>query len=92
MERRKHRDRTGESQRFDAPSPPRARITRLDGPQSVMRRSFTRAGEEWLLDAGDLPPGIYRIAVQLPDPLSDGTRPEPVHDIFEIAGPADAGV
>ena len=50
-----------------------------------MRRDFKPSGNGWLLDASDLPNGLYRIEVRLADPLTDGSHTRPVHDLFEIS-------
>jgi pimeloyl-ACP methyl ester carboxylesterase len=68
----------------DAAVPPKARIQpAVGGPATTYRFHKASAGE-WTLSVEDLPPALYRIEVDAPDPHH--TPPPAVHDLFEVVG------
>jgi len=71
---------------IQAPGKLLARLERVEPQGSPIEHELIEASDQWLVELGELPPGLYRVEVftQIEGPAA----PLPVKDLFEVVSPA----
>jgi Lecithin:cholesterol acyltransferase len=64
----------------------KAVITSADAGDTALTLNFVQQEKEWTLAVDQLPPGLYRVAVQT-EQMNAGDPPA-VHDVFEVVSPS----